>query len=217
MKQQGSSMQLIIGDKSYSSWSMRPWVLMRHFGIPFDETLIELRTPETSARIRAVSPSGKVPCLIDDDGLAIWDSLAIAETLAERHPALAMWPAEPAARARARSVSAEMHAGFVALRAEMPLDIRATLPGREASPAALADVARIDALWRDCLAASGGPFLFGAFGIADAMYAPVVMRFVTYAPPLSEVAAAYVARMLAVPAVAAWADEARHETRVFDH
>ncbi|NIF68389.1 glutathione S-transferase, partial [Burkholderia sp. Cy-647] len=123
-------MQLIIGDKSYSSWSMRPWVLMRHFGIPFDETLIELRTPETSARIRAVSPSGKVPCLIDDDGLAIWDSLAIAETLAERHPALAMWPAEPAARARARSVSAEMHAGFVALRAEMPLDIRATLPGR---------------------------------------------------------------------------------------
>lgn len=210
-------MQLIIGDKSYSSWSMRPWVLMRHFGIPFDETLIELRTPETSARIRAVSPSGKVPCLIDDDGLAIWDSLAIAETLAERHPALAMWPAEPAARARARSVSAEMHAGFVALRAEMPLDIRATLPGREASPAALADVARIDALWRDCLAVSGGPFLFGAFGIADAMYAPVVMRFVTYAPPLSEVAAAYVARMLAVPAVAAWADEARHETRVFDH
>ncbi len=210
-------MQLIIGDKSYSSWSMRPWVLMRHFGIPFDETLIELRTPETSARIRAVSPSGKVPCLIDDDGLAIWDSLAIAETLAERHPALAMWPAEPAARARARSVSAEMHAGFVALRAEMPLDIRATLPGREASPAALADVARIDALWRECLAASGGPFLFGAFGIADAMYAPVVMRFVTYAPPLSEVAAAYVARMLAVPAVAAWADEARHETRVFDH
>ncbi|KKJ02861.1 glutathione S-transferase family protein [Burkholderia gladioli] len=210
-------MQLIIGDKSYSSWSMRPWVLMRHFGIPFDETLIELRTPETSARIRAVSPSGKVPCLIDDDGLAIWDSLAIAETLAERHPALAMWPAEPAARARSRSVSAEMHAGFVALRAEMPLDIRATLPGREASPAALADVARIDALWRDCLAASGGPFLFGAFGIADAMYAPVVMRFVTYAPPLSEVAAAYVARMLAVPAVAAWADEARHETRVFDH
>ncbi|NIF74265.1 glutathione S-transferase family protein [Burkholderia sp. Ap-962] len=210
-------MQLIIGDKSYSSWSMRPWVLMRHFGIPFDETLIELRRPETSARIRAVSPSGKVPCLIDDDGLAIWDSLAIAETLAERHPALAMWPAEPAARARARSVSAEMHAGFVALRAEMPLDIRATLPGREASPAALADVARIDALWRDCLAASGGPFLFGAFGIADAMYAPVVMRFVTYAPPLSEVAAAYVARMLAVQAVAAWADEARHETRVFDH
>ncbi|MGP3662146.1 glutathione S-transferase family protein [Burkholderia gladioli] len=210
-------MQLIIGDKSYSSWSMRPWVLMRHFGIPFDETLIELRTPETSARIRAVSPSGKVPCLIDDDGLAIWDSLAIAETLAERHPVLAMWPAEPAARARARSVSAEMHAGFVALRAEMPLDIRATLPGREASPAALADVARIDALWRDCLAASGGPFLFGAFGIADAMYAPVVMRFVTYAPPLSKVAAGYVERMLAVPAVAAWADEARHETRVFDH
>ncbi|WP_414450793.1 glutathione S-transferase family protein [Burkholderia sp. 22PA0099] len=209
-------MQLIIGDKNYSSWSMRPWVLMRHFGIAFDETLIELRTPATDAQIRAVSPSGKVPCLIDDAGHAIWDSLAIAETLAERHPAQALWPADPAARARARCVSAEMHSGFMAMRSEMPLDIRATLPGRKLSPAALADVARVDALWRDCLAASGGPFLFGAFTIADAMYAPVVLRFVTYAPPLSEIAAGYVERMLADPAVAAWADDARRETRVFD-
>ncbi|GAB7534384.1 glutathione S-transferase family protein [Burkholderia sp. 3C] len=209
-------MQLIIGDKNYSSWSMRPWVLMRHFGIAFDETLIELRTPATDAQIRAVSPSGKVPCLIDDAGHAIWDSLAIAETLAERHPAQALWPADPAARARARCVSAEMHSGFMAMRSEMPLDIRAALPGRKLSPAALADVARVDALWRDCLAASGGPFLFGAFTIADAMYAPVVLRFVTYAPPLSEIAAGYVERMLADPAVAAWADDARRETRVFD-
>ncbi|WP_414443350.1 glutathione S-transferase family protein [Burkholderia sp. 22PA0106] len=209
-------MQLIIGDKNYSSWSMRPWVLMRHFGIAFDETLIELRTPATDAQIRAVSPSGKVPCLIDDAGHAIWDSLAIAETLAERHPEQALWPADPAARARARCVSAEMHSGFMAMRSEMPLDIRATLPGRKLSPAALADVARVDALWRDCLAASGGPFLFGAFTIADAMYAPVVLRFVTYAPPLSEIAAGYVERMLADPAVAAWADDARRETRVFD-
>ncbi|MEK6350897.1 MAG: glutathione S-transferase family protein [Burkholderia sp.] len=209
-------MQLIIGDKNYSSWSMRPWVLMRHFGIAFDETLIELRTPDTDRRIRAVSPSGKVPCLIDDAGHAIWDSLAIAETLAERHPAQALWPADPAARARARCVSAEMHSGFMAMRSDMPLDIRAALPGRKLSAAALADVARVDALWRDCLAASGGPFLFGAFTIADAMYAPVVLRFVTYAPPLSEIAAGYVERMLAEPAVAAWADDARRETRVFD-
>ncbi|MBN3728782.1 glutathione S-transferase family protein [Burkholderia sp. Ac-20379] len=209
-------MQLIIGDKNYSSWSMRPWVLMRHFGIAFDETLIELRTPDTDRRIRAVSPSGKVPCLIDDAGHAIWDSLAIAETLAERHPAQALWPADPAARARARCVSAEMHSGFMAMRSEMPLDIRAALPGRKLSAAALADVARVDALWRDCLAASGGPFLFGAFTIADAMYAPVVLRFVTYAPPLSEIAAGYVERMLAEPAVAAWVGDARRETRVFD-
>lgn len=209
-------MQLIIGDKNYSSWSMRPWVLMRHFGIAFDETLIALRTPDTDQQIRAVSPSGKVPCLIDDAGHAIWDSLAIAETLAERHPGQALWPADPAARARARCVSAEMHSGFMAMRSEMPLDIRATQPGRKLSSAALADVARVDALWRDCLAASGGPFLFGAFTIADAMYAPVVLRFVTYAPPLSEIAAGYVERMLAEPAVAAWADDARRETRVFD-
>jgi glutathione S-transferase len=209
-------MQLIIGDKNYSSWSMRPWVLMRHFGIAFDETLIPLRTPDTAAQIRAVSPSGKVPCLIDDAGHAIWDSLAIAETLAERHPAQALWPADPGARARARCVSAEMHSGFMAMRNEMPLDIRATLPGRKLSAAALADVARVDTLWRDCLAASGGPFLFGAFTIADAMYAPVVLRFVTYAPPLSEIAAGYVERMLAEPAVAAWTDGARRETRVFD-
>ncbi len=209
-------MQLMIGDKNYSSWSMRPWVLMRHFGIAFDETLIELRTPETRERILAVSPSGRVPCLVDDAGLAVWDSLAIAETLAERHPEHAMWPADPAARARARSVSAEMHAGFVALRSEMPLDIRASLPGRELGAAARADVERVDAIWRDCLAASGGPFLFGEFSIADAMYAPVAMRFVTYAPALSTAAAAYVERIMAVPAVSEWNAGAMRETRVFE-
>jgi glutathione S-transferase len=210
-------MQLIIGDKSYSSWSMRPWVLMRHFGIPFEETMIELRAPDTEARILAHSPSGRVPCLIDDAGHAIWDSLAIAETLAERFPALPMWPADPAARALARSVSAEMHSGFTAVRGEMPFSLRAPQPGRALSPDALAQIARIEAIWRDCLARSGGPFLFGAFTIADAMYAPVVMRFVCYAPVLSEVSAAYVERMLAVPAIEAWNDGARHETRMVEY
>lgn len=193
---------------------MRPWVLLKHFGIPFDETLIELDEPGTKAAILAHSASGKVPCLVTDDGFAVWDSLAIAETLAERHPQHAMWPRDPNARARARSVSAEMHAGFGALRGAMPMNIRTSKPGVGATPDVLADVARIDALWRECVAASGGPFLFGDFTIADAMYAPVVMRFNSYRPALSAEAAAYAARVTALPAVAAWIEAARRETHV---
>ncbi|TDV08108.1 glutathione S-transferase family protein [Paraburkholderia caballeronis] len=207
-------MRLVIADKNYSSWSMRPWVLLKHFGIPFDETLIELDEPGTKAAILAHSASGKVPCLVTDDGFAVWDSLAIAETLAERHPQHAMWPRDPNARARARSVSAEMHAGFGALRGAMPMNIRTSKPGVGATPDVLADVARIDALWRECVAASGGPFLFGDFTIADAMYAPVVMRFNSYRPALSAEAAAYAARVTALPAVAAWIEAARRETHV---
>lgn len=205
-------MKLVIGDKNYSSWSMRAWLLPVHFGIAFDEILIELYEPGTHAAILAHSPSGKVPCLLTDDGLAVWDTLAIAETLAERYPQHAMWPRDAAARARARSISAEMHAGFGEMRNQMPINIRASLPGRGATPGALADIARIDALWSECLAASGGPFLFGEFGIADAMYAPVVMRFNTYRPNLSAQALAYAARVTALPAVAAWIDAARRET-----
>ncbi|PXW22323.1 glutathione S-transferase family protein [Paraburkholderia caballeronis] len=207
-------MRLVIADKNYSSWSMRPWVLLKHFGIPFDETLIELDEPGTKAAILAHSASGKVPCLVTDDGFAVWDSLAIAETLAERHPQHAMWPRDPNARARARSVSAEMHSGFGALRGAMPMNIRTSKPGVGATPDVLADVARIDALWRECVAASGGPFLFGDFTIADAMYAPVVMRFNSYRPALSAEAAAYAARVTALPAVAAWIEAARRETHV---
>ncbi|WP_323119588.1 glutathione S-transferase family protein [Burkholderia alba] len=209
-------MKLIIGDKNYSSWSMRPWVLLTHFGIPFDEVLIELRRDDTNARILEHSPSGKVPCLVDDALGAVWESLAIVETLAERFPQHPMWPRDPAARAQARSISAEMHAGFGALRNEMPLNVREAWPGRGATPASLADVARVDALWRRCLAASGGPFLFGEFSIADAMYAPVVLRFNTYAPPLSPEAGAYAARITALPAVRAWIDDARRETHCVD-
>jgi glutathione S-transferase len=209
-------MKLIIGDKNYSSWSMRPWLLLTHFDLPFDEVLIELRRDDTAEQIRAYSPSGKVPCLVDDAGVAIWDSLAIAETLAERFPQHPLWPRDAAARALARSVAAEMHAGFGALRDELPLNVRASLPGRTLTRAAQTDIARIDALWRECVAASGGPFLFGAFSIADAMYAPVVLRFNTYAIPLSPDAAAYAARIAALPAVRAWVDAARRETHHID-
>jgi glutathione S-transferase len=213
-------MKLVIGDKNYSSWSMRPWVLMRHFGIPFDEMAIELQEADTKARILAHSPSGKVPCLITDGGQSIWDSLAIAEALAERYPQHALWPRDAAARALARCVSAEMHSGFADLRSAMAMNIRASHPGKGATPGALADVARIDAIWRGCLAAHGGPFLCGEFGVADAMYAPVVMRFNTYEPKLSDDARAYAARVTALPAVAAWIADARNEAHViggYDH
>jgi glutathione S-transferase len=206
-------MKLVIGDKNYSSWSMRAWLLLAHSGIAFDEILIELYEPGTRAAILAWSPTGKVPCLLTDDGLRVWDTLAIAETLAERYPQHAMWPQDAALRARARSISAEMHAGFTDLRNQMPMNIRASMPGRGATPGALADIARIDAIWRECLAASGGPFLFGdTFGIADAMYAPIVMRFNTYQPALSAQAMDYAARVTALPAVAAWIAAARRET-----
>jgi glutathione S-transferase len=207
-------MKLLIGDKNYSSWSMRPWLLLKHFGIPFEEVLIHLGEPGTTAAILAHAPRGpgKVPCLIDDAGQATWDSLAIAETLAERFSQHALWPRDAAARARARSVSAEMHAGFGELRSNMWMNIRASFPGKNATPGALADIARIETIWRDCLDAHGGPFLFGEFSIADAMYAPVAMRFNTWQPTLSATSSAYVERITALPAAQAWIDAARSDT-----
>jgi glutathione S-transferase len=206
-------MKLVIGDKFNSSWSMRPWILLKHFGIPFDETLIRLGQPDTKSKILEVSPSGKVPCLVTDAGDAVWESLAIVETIAELHPEHAMWPRDAAARAHARSVSAEMHAGFADLRQNMPMEITTRAPGTGATPEALANIARIEAIWAACLAKSGGPFLFGEFGIADAMFAPVVMRFNTYAPRLSATSLEYGERITALPAVAAWIDGAREEAR----
>ncbi len=193
---------------------MRPWLLLTHFGIPFEEVLIHLNQPGTTEAILAHTPqgAGKVPCLIDDAQHATWDSLAIAETLAERFPQHALWPRDATARARARSVSAEMHSGFGELRSNMWMNIRASFPGKNATPGVLADIARIEAIWRDCLDAHGGPFLFGEFSIADAMYAPVAMRFNTWRPALSETATAYVERITALPAVQAWIDAARRET-----
>lgn len=204
-------MKLVIGDKNVSSWSMRPWLVLRHFGIPFDETLIRLGRPESKAQILEHAPSGKVPCLVTDSGDAIWESLAIMETLAEQHPEHAMWPRDAAARARARSISAEMHAGFADLRRDMTMNIQTHAPGAGRTPEALADIARIEAIWRDCLSMYGGPFLFGEFGIADAMYAPVVMRFNTYAPELNDVSRGYVERVTKLPAVAAWIRDAGDE------
>ena len=212
-------MRLYIGNKNYSSWSLRPWLLLRTIGIPFDEVALRLATNDDSEFKRtllALAPTGRVPLLIDEDGFAVWDSLAICEYLADRFPTRGMWPGERRQRARARSLCAEMHSGFAALRTAFPMNIEATLP--EVGPrvvaeneAARRDVARVDSLWSEQLAASGGPFLFGGFGIADAFYAPVAARFATYAVPISAEAQAYADRILALPAMREWAEAARSE------
>jgi glutathione S-transferase len=210
-------MRLIIGNKNYSSWSMRPWVLMRARQIPFTEEKLRFDfAPDSPFRraVAAVSPAGKVPVLLLDDGLAVWDTLAIAETLAERFAGV--WPDDPRLRARARSLSAEMHSGFAALRNHCPMNIEAHLPEVGAriwaeQAAVRDDVARIEAIWADALAMSGGPFLFGDFGAADAFYAPVVMRLRSYGLPTGEAAQAYAERVTAHPAVAAWITDALAE------
>jgi glutathione S-transferase len=191
---------------------MRPWLVLKHFGIPFEEIMIRLARPDSSANILAHSPSGKVPCLVTDAGDAVWESAAIMETLAELFPQHALWPRDTAARAHARSISAEMHAGFADLREQMSMNIQRQAFGQELTAGALANVKRIDLIWRNCLDAHGGPFLFGKeFGIADAMFAPVVMRFNSYAPKLSETARSYAARITALPEVAEWIEGARNE------
>ncbi len=205
-------MKLVIGNKNYSSWSMRPWVLMRHFGIAFDEVMLRFDFKPGSAFYRELArytPTAKVPVLVDDDGFAVWDTLAIVETLAERFPRHAIWPADANARARARSLCAEMHAGFGALRQHCPQNLEASLPAVGArvmaeQPAVRADLDRIVAMWREALAASGGPFLFGAFGAADAYFAPVCGRIRTYALPVPAAVRDYIDRVLASPGVAAW-------------
>ena len=197
-------LQLVIGNKNYSSWSMRPWVLMTQAGIAFEEIQIWLAEPDTAANIARHSPSGTVPVLIDADGarsIKVWDSLAIAEYLAEKFPEKNLWPADAVLRAQARSVSAEMHSGFTALRSQMPMNIRNRYPGCGMTPEAAADIARLQALWSECVTRSGGPFLFGQFCIADAMFAPVVFRLQTYAVAMQGKAAVYVQHMLAAPAL----------------
>ncbi|MFZ2988960.1 glutathione S-transferase family protein [Ideonella sp.] len=217
-------MQLWIGNKNYSSWSMRPWVLLRHFGLPFEEVMLRFDSFEADSRFKTalapLAPTGKVPLLVDGD-LVVWDTLAIAETLAERHPELPMWPAAPHERARARSLCAEMHAGFTALRSHCPQNLEAQLPevGRKvwAEQAGVrADVARLEAMWSEALARSGGPFLFGEFGIVDAYYAPVVGRLQTYALPVTAGTRAYMDRVLASPGVAAFVAEACAEHDFLD-
>ncbi len=207
---------LHIGTRIWSSWSMRPFVALVAAGADFDTVLTPLRSPSTKAAIAALSPSGLVPVLVDHRGgaqVTIWDSLAICEYLAESYPRL--WPQDPAARAIARSVSAEMHSGFRAMRMAMPMDLFAERPGEGLDAEGVeADIRRIDAIFSDCRArfGSGGPYLFGAFSIADAMFAPVASRFRTYRPNLSAPAAAYVASLLADPGFKAWEAAALKET-----
>jgi len=207
------TMLLVVGNRNYSSWSLRAALAVRHFGIDCREERVALFEPGYKEKILRHSPGGKVPALVDG-ALTIWESLAIGEYLAEKFPGLGLWPADAAARAHARSVSAEMHAGFGALRSAMPMNLRSRYPGKGRSPQVDADIARVSAIWIDCLARYGGPFLFGAFTFADAMYAPVATRFVTYGVALDPVAQAYVDRVLALPAMQAWRTEALAETEI---
>jgi len=207
--------RLVIGNKNTSSWSLRPWIAMTRAGLAFEEVAINLRAGDAKAQILAHSPSGKVPAL-HAGGLMIWDSLAILEYLAETHPTAALWPADRSARAIARSASAEMHSGFQALREHCPMDFLGRAP-KDALPENVEkDVRRIIALWSDCRSRFGaaGPFLFGGFTAADAMYAPVVSRFRTYLRDLarygdSGAARAYVDAMLATPQMQSWERSAR--------
>lgn len=208
-------MKLVIGNKNYSSWSLRPWLMLRQLGVPFDEEIIPLDQASTREAILARSPSGRVPALIDG-ALTVWDSLAIIEYLNERYPERGVWPAERVARAVARSVSAEMHSGFTSLRAEMPMSFRSEGLVVSPSPAAEADIQRILELWSDARARFGGagPFLFGAFSAADAMFAPVVSRFRTYGVALSGACHGYAETIWQLVPMKEWLAGARAETWV---
>lgn len=202
-------MTLVIGNKRSSSWSLRPWLLLKHFGIEFEEKLIPLDQPQSKSEILRHSPSGKLPTLIDGS-LTIWESLAIAEYLNEKFPEKSMWPRDPQGRAIARAVANEMHGGFQNLRTRMPHDLNSHYPGFDWQPARV-DINRVQDIWRQCLTRSGGPFLFGPFSIADAMYAPVVNRFVTYDVPVGDLQT-YVHQVRELPAHVEWIQEAKAET-----
>jgi glutathione S-transferase len=202
--------RLHIGDKNYSSWSMRPWLALRHGGIDFEEVLHSLPEIGGKPMFGAISPNDRVPAL-DWNGVTIAESLAICEWAAEQQPTL--WPKDAASRALARSAAAIMHSGFANLRNDAPMNIRRRTDASRMTPDGLADAAKVDGLWREWLARSGGPFLFGAWSVADAMYAPVVTRFVTYAIPRSAEADGYIKRMAAEPHMAAWIAAAEKETR----
>jgi glutathione S-transferase len=207
-------LKLVIGNKNYSSWSMRPWLALRANDIPFEEMFIPLYTGAADKqKILDVSRSGKVPILVDGD-VTVWDSLAIIEYLAERFPDKRLWPEDPVRRAHARSVSAEMHSGFAALRNECGMNLHRPVRGIELSAEARANIARVQDIWADCRKRSGGPFLFGAFGAADAMFAPVVHRLRTYAVAVSQETQAYMETMMALPAFAEWTRAGLAETLV---
>ncbi len=206
------TLRLIIGNKNYSSWSFRPWLAMKVANIAFEEEVISLDAADFQARMAMVSGAGKVPVLIDGD-VCVWDSLAILEYLAETFPAAKLWPADATARGHARAIAAEMHAGFAPLRRHLPMNMRRPVLRRELDDRVRANVRRIDAIWTDCRTRfrSSGPFLYGGFGAADAMYAPVVSRFYTYDIGISQVAGAYMQAVMALPAWQEWQSAARDE------
>jgi glutathione S-transferase len=199
------ALTLVIGNKNYSSWSLRPWIAMRATGIAFEERLIPLYREDYKQKLLEVSPAGKVPILIDGD-VQVWESLAILEHLAERFPQSGLWPADPAVRTHARAISAEMHAGFGPLRNECPMNMWRPVKARQLTPEAQANVRRIDAMWSGCRRRFGasGPFLFGKFSAADAMYAPVVSRFATYDVKVSPAVRAYMEAVMSTPAFCEW-------------
>jgi glutathione S-transferase len=232
------ALTLVIGNKNYSSWSLRPWIAMKVAGIAFAEEVISLDATDFHERVRKISAAAKVPALADDNGTAagataagataagataagataagathVWESLAILEYLAERYPQARLWPAEPNARAHARSIAAEMHAGFTPLRRHYPMNVRRPVKRREPTVEVVDSIRRIDTMWTDCRSrfGQGGPFLFGAFGAADAMYAPVVSRFHTYDVDVGPVARGYMEAVMALPAWAEWCAGAREE------
>ena len=204
------SLTLYVGNKRYSSWSLRPYLALAHTGLAYEAKMILLDRPTTKSEVLAVNPAGRLPVLYDG-AVAIWDSIAICEYLNEVAPQAKLWPADAARRARARSISAEMHAGFQALRSNMPMDLCADKSGQGHTPEALGDARRVFEIWHEALAASGGPFLFGAFTIADAMFAPVTTRFTTYGVELDATCRAYVDAVAALPAMVAWRRDAAAE------
>jgi glutathione S-transferase len=207
------ALTLVIGNKNYSSWSMRAWVLLRHFGIEFDEILVRLQLEDSPARKLAFSPAGRVPVLLDGE-FPIWDTLAIVEYVAEQFPEMPIWPVDAEARARARSVSAEMHSSFFALRDQMPMNTRAHRPGAGRGPGVEEDIARVCEIWRECRDrhSGDGDFLFGAFSAADAIFSPVAARFETYGVSLDEIEAEYSRSVLALAAVEEWYAGGRAES-----
>jgi glutathione S-transferase len=212
------TLKLVIGNKNYSSWSMRPWLALRANQIGFEEVFIPLYTGDPDKqRILSVTRSGKVPALIDGD-VTVWDSLSIIEYLAERFPDARLWPEDRAGRAHARSISAEMHSGFMALRNECPMNLHRPIRGVALSDDARANIARIQAIWLECRERYGklGPFLFGTFGAADAMFAPVVYRFRTFAIEVASEVQAYMDTIMALPAVQEWTKAGLAETLLID-
>jgi len=210
------TMKLVIGNKNYSSWSMRPWLALRASDIPFEEVFIPLYTgPADKQRILDFSHAGKVPVLVDGD-VRVWDSLAIIEYVAERFPEKRLWPEHPAQRAHARAISAEMHSGFAPLRNECGMNLHRPVGAIELSDDARANIARIEEIWAECGKRYGGPFLFGSFGAADAMFAPVVHRFHTYAVAVRKQTQSYMETMTALPAFAEWTKAGLAETIIIE-